>query len=214
MRLHHFVILLLSASFAAGQTRQPSTGQTVIDFTALGKDGRPILDLAPSELTLQVDGRQRDIEFFQLLGAGTGEAPRSAPVVPPPFATNAVSGTMGRDVLVIIDEESIAAGKQRVAQDAVREFITRLGPTARPVLLSPRQGGPTVHIGDLRADLREALSRFSAVVPSNMKDDACRTITALQMLQSLFGGYSGQERPRTHALRTPDSLSRGFRPAT
>ena len=206
MRRYGPAIVLLTAWFAAGPVagspsfdlaqdgpelvegpQQPAPAQILIDFTAVGKDGQPILDLTSKEITLKVGGRQRDIKFFQLLRSA--EPAAAAPALPPPFATNVVQESMGRDVLVIIDEESVTAGRQRVAQDAVRDFITSLGPTDRVALLSLRQSGPNINLTDRSADLGEILSRFSAFAPSHTRDEECRTMKALQTLQSLLGGY-------------------------
>ena len=193
--------------------QQPTPAQTVIDFTAVGKDGQPVVDLTSKEVTIKVGGRQRDITIFQLLRA-EGAAALAPPPVPPPFATNAVPETMGRDVLVIIDEESISAGKQRVAQDAVRDFMTGLGRADRVALLSLRQGGPNINLTDTRVDLDEALRRFSASAPAVANDEQCRTLKALQMLQSLFGGYSGRYRPAialiSGGIAPPAAGGRGY----
>jgi hypothetical protein len=103
-------------------------------------------------------------------------------------------------VLVVIDEESIAPGRQSVAHDAVRTFIGSLGPADRVVLFSPRQGGPRIDLSETRSDLKEVLGRFSAVAPSDSRNESCRTVQNLQMLEALFGGYSGRHRPTIAVL--------------
>jgi len=234
MRPYGVAFVLLSTTLARGPvTHSPSFGlaqdvpeltewegaqglapmQPVIDFTAVGTDGEPVLDLTSQEITLKVGGRKRDIRFFQLLRA-EGAAVPAAPPVPPPFATNIVAETMGRDVLVIIDEESIAAGRQRVAQDAMQDLVTGLGRADRVALISLRQGGPHLNLSDSRADLGDALRQFSGVASSARNDERCRTLKALQTLESLFGGYSGRYRPTialvSGGIASPSEGGRGF----
>jgi hypothetical protein len=52
----------------------------VIDFLALGRDGRPVTDLKPGDVTLRVGGRARTIEALNLVDAVSGGRP--APVLP------------------------------------------------------------------------------------------------------------------------------------
>jgi hypothetical protein len=107
-------IVLLSGSLAAGlvadSPQRPAPAQTVIDFIAVSRDGQPILDLESKEITLEVGGRQRDIKVFQLLRAANGPAAPVPSAVPPPFATNIITETMGRDVTVCAWPPSMPSG--------------------------------------------------------------------------------------------------------
>jgi hypothetical protein len=200
-RPYPLAFVLLSASFAAAPVaaspQQPAQTQTVIDFTAIGRDGQPVLDLSSKEITLKVGGRQRDVKFFQLLRADGGLPAPAVPALPPPFATNIRTETLGRDVLIVIDEESIAAGKQRVAQDAVRDFVTSLGTTDRGALLSTRHGGrteliaPTAPVASMRkrvrpddmlrvSDTYRELPLQAAAFPSRTEDGRIRLVVVLE----------------------------------
>jgi hypothetical protein len=215
MRAHRAAIVFVSAVLAgpAGVVaqRQP---QTMIDLSVIGEDGRPITDLKATEVTLKVGGRPRDVTFFQLLQVDDAKSAPSGAALPPPFATNAVSGTTARDVLVILDEESIAPTRLSRAQEAIRDFVGRLGSLDRVTLLSPRQGGRRITLAEDRSDIREVLGQFTAAVSNDPQHLPCRTITTLQMLQSLFTGYSARSTPVvafvSGGIAAPPEGGRGF----
>jgi hypothetical protein len=216
MRPLLLAIVLSSAAVASGSAShqlEQTSSSAVIDFIAIGKDGDPVLDLTEKEITLKVGGRQRSISSLRLLRV-EGAAIEAPPPVAPPFATNVAAEATGRDVLVIVDEESIVAGKQSVAQDAIRDFVTGLGRADRVALIGLRQTGPHINLSDTRADLADALRQFAAFASSNRNDEECRTLKALQMLESLFIGYSGRYRPTivilSGGIASPPGGGRGF----
>src|SRR5262252_10559793 len=51
-----------------------------IDFLALGRDGNPIVDLKPEEVTLKVDGKTRQLRSLTLVSVGTNADNSAAPV--------------------------------------------------------------------------------------------------------------------------------------
>lgn len=212
-----FIAILLGAGFVVGDpdviAQRQAEIQTLIDFSVIGTDGSAVTDLTAKDVTLKVGGRPREITFFQLVRADGEGAAVTAPLLPPPYATNVTTGVGGRDILVIIDEESIAPGRLQRARDAIREFISHLGPTDRVALLSPRQGGPRITLDD-RTDLGNALGKFASAVSSDAQHLQCRTITTLQMLQGLFAGYSGRYTPTivfvSGGIAAPPGGGRGF----
>jgi hypothetical protein len=200
VRDRHFASLVLAAVVLSGVLvaagrQAPDPRLTIIDFNAVGTDGQPVLDLSPKDVALKVGGRPREIKFFQLVRATDRELSSPPSTLPPPFATNVVSATDGRDVIVIIDEESIAPGKESVLRDGLRGFVSRLPPADRVTLVSARQGGANVNVGEGSADIGVAVGRFSAFSTSNVQNEPCRTMIALQTLRSMFNAYSGRYAP-------------------
>src|SRR6266508_5565862 len=71
---------------AQSSSQTPAAGTAVIEFRALGADGQPVLDLAASNITLRVGGRQRTVQSLELVRDNAAAAASAA--LPEPFATN------------------------------------------------------------------------------------------------------------------------------
>lgn len=194
-----FAVGLASGASAriAGDTQ---AGDAIrVDFQVIGAEGQPVADLKADEVAIRIGGRVRSIkelQFVKVPGAGGGPAPAA---VPAPFGTNAGGGGEGRQVALVIEDESLPPGGERSVRDAVGAFLDKLGPADRVALaIAPRD---TAQL-DFSAGLdrvREALSRLQgrAKAAAPAAEETCRTRDTLAMLRGRIAAMGGAESPTT-----------------
>ena len=175
----------------AAQQPRPTV---LVDFRAVDADGHPVMDLKPADLTLRAGGRERRVSSLELIRRGNSG---TEPVLAPPFATNSAPQLAQGDIAVLIDEASIAPGRERPLRDALAEFLTRTSPRDRVRLISLRRGGPALPFEAGLRDVKGALARFRghSTASESANDLVCRSKDALDMLRSLLGNYSGNPIP-------------------
>lgn len=175
---------------------QPRRDSLIVDFRALDRGGDPVADLKPADLILRVRGRERTVSSLQLISRSDSGA---APVTAPPFATNSAALSERRDLSVLIDEASIAPGKEHLFRDALSSLLSRISPRDRVRLMSLRPVGPVLPFEDGLRDATNALARFTghSTATETADDLVCRSQTGLDRLQSLFVNYSGSPVPRS-----------------
>ena len=185
------LVVVVPAARAAGRTPQAG-GTATLQFRVLGPDGQPVTDVKAGDVSLKVDGKAREIKALELVDlrapAASGDAPPEKSDVPPPFATNAAAGGGGtvRDIYLLVDEESIAPGKDGAVKEAIGYLIAAKGPQDRVGLLSLRQGGANVAPTSDLNQVKTAVASIAGYGSSN-SDLACRTVRAIQTLQAVFG---------------------------
>jgi len=184
---------LLVAVLRADQNARPDP--LLIDFAALGKDGRPLVDLRPEDVTVKIDGKTRAVRSLRLVQIGS---PLSANGVPTPFGSNDAA-EVGRSLYIVIDDESILPGNERNAKESLLRFLGILSPRDRVGLITVPVGG--VHVG-LTTDhnrVRQQLQLFVGRASRNENDSeaACRSRQTLQALASLLGTTRAEEGPLT-----------------
>jgi hypothetical protein len=178
----------------SGSPRPPAATSTdaalvTVDFRALGADGQPLVDLKPDEVTLRVGGRTRTLRSLQLLRPSG----RAASELPAPFAENAV-GEAGRDVFLVLDEDSIAPGREQPVREAVRHLVRALPAEDRVGLTTVPLG--RAHVG-LTRDHDRVLSTLAglasrAQVGETTSDLNCRTRLTLEALERVFALVDGE----------------------
>lgn len=182
---------------AAGPDQQPAGGQVVV--RVMTNDGRPVVDLTPADVTVRVDGRQREIKALDLVRpAETAASPTAAPaaapapVLPAPYATNSGSDASGasREFLVAIDDEGIAPGRDSLVREAVQTLVSQLSPSDAVGVVSMRRGGPSLAPTLNRAASSEMLGKIVAAGSSgeSVNDFGCRTKAVLAGMSSLLQG--------------------------
>ena len=166
----------------------------LVDFRALDANGNPVLDLKAADLVLRVAGRERQVSSLELIKRGERAA---GPVVAPPFASNSSVLTAQGDVVVWIDEASIAPGREEPFREALTHFLTRVPPDDRVRLMSLRAVGPVLPFEAGLRDVKAALARFAGhSTPTETNNDLiCRSQTALERIRLLFENYSGNPMP-------------------
>jgi hypothetical protein len=205
-----FAMALVSAvgSPPAPQAETGGAPVTVV-FRALSPDGQPVLDIKLEEVSLKVQGRARVAGSLKLIqfGAGTSEG-KAAPSTPAPFATNEVSN-LARTILLLIDDESMAAGREGPVKDAVAALLASAPAHDRIGLMTVPRGGANVSPSTDRAKLREAIAsiRGRASRGETAADAICRTGVTLESLKAVFESYSWE------SLTTMVYISGGLSPA-
>ncbi len=183
----------------------PASGLTeLVDFMALGEDGRPVTDLKAADVTLKVDGRPREIRSLELIELASASAiERSGTLTVPidtPFASNRLADT-GRVVLIVIDHESIRPGKERPAKDAAVRFLSSLSPRDLVGLMTMPHGWsiePTMN----HQEIREGLGRItgqSSQQPTT-SESLCHARLVLNTLSGMLQALASIDGPKTIAF--------------
>ena len=187
------VVVALSGPAAAGQG--PSAGTRVI-VRALTNAGEPVIDLKKEEISIRTDGKAREVKVLELVNvadsSGASATAVAASSLPPPFATNVTvqaAPAGGREVLFLLDEEGIGAGREDTLRNAVAQIMSALGARDRVGLASLRVGG--LHVpstAEAKANVTEAMKKFvGGGSPRETGGDmVCRTKRALGTLSGLF----------------------------
>ena len=136
MRRALLALGLLLASAPAAQ--QPSAPQPTfrsgvellrLPVTVVDGKGQPLRDLAPSEFSVKVDGRDRKLLFAHFFGPpAEGRAAAAVPAPAPTYAMNTTSAA-GRVVVFAVDLISIKQGYEKTILDTAAALADGLGPT-------------------------------------------------------------------------------------
>ena len=159
-------VAALCLGVAGARAQQPPTFRSgvevvVIDVTVVNSSGQPVGDLRPDEFTVTVDGRARSVASAQFLKYETRTttvrekqtvAVPTARVVPPP----------PRNVLIVIDEDSMELGDGLAARQAAARFIDKLAPADRLAVARIPRLASQVTFSTRRQDARKILD---TVVP-------------------------------------------------
>jgi hypothetical protein len=179
------------AARQAGQEGRPT--QTVsADFVVVRKDGQPVTDIKPEEVTLRIDGKVRPIKSLQYIPlssgmGGTAALAGAAPgAVAPPFATNLVPvASAPRSIVIIVDDESMPIGQEIKLRAALDSFVQKL-PTTDPVaLVTVPHGGIKVGFTTDRDRLMRGIAQISPIAP--IASAPCQTKDTLSTLETTLG---------------------------
>jgi len=193
---------LAAAVGAAVPARADAQGAApaLVDFRAVTEAGDPVLDLKAEEVTLRVGGRPRPIRSLELVKVGGDTGPVSVSPLPPPFVANTgtASGGGSREIVLILDEDSIAPGREASVRESTSKLLAALQPSDRVALVSTRQGGVSVPFTRDHTAIRGAISAFSghSSARESSSDFVCRTVVALQSVRAAVNAFS------TDALKT------------
>lgn len=124
--------LLVGGSWPA-QTQISISGQAFnLEFRAFDRRGQPVLDLTAADVRVRVDGREWPVRSLLRRSGGS---------LPPPFASNTETG---RDVVLVVDEDSVLPGSIEPVREALKTVVDMLGSTDRVGLLSLNANGMSV----------------------------------------------------------------------
>lgn len=167
----------------------PAAAVARIDFRALTADGQPVTDLKPSEVTLTIGGKAREIRSVELTSGA--EAPGAPTPANPPYATNTGAADAPRTVLLVIDDESINPGREQSITAALGRLASGVPARDRVGLLSVRRGGLNIPPSTDRAPVRAAIDGLRGQSSSASDENfACRTQVTLQTLEALLSSTS------------------------
>jgi len=132
------VSILVCAGLSLGVQAQPPSvpqptfraGTTLVEVSAVvTRDGRPVTDLQPTELTVLDNGAPQPIVAFERVDLGRGELPEQR-----------------RDFVLVLDDLHIAPARTAPAIQAALAFVDALGRHDRLAVVN-------TGLGDLRLDL-------------------------------------------------------------
>jgi hypothetical protein len=168
--------------------RDDRFGVASVDFVVVSRDGHPISDLQPHEITLRVGNRNRTIRSLQFIrvadsmtGAVEPGAPKQGPIAPA-FATNlATVADLPRSIVIVVDDETMPIGQEQKLRSALSNFVRDLPPADNVALVTVPHGGIKVGLTTDRDQLRRAIANISPISP--IEPPICRTRTTLRTLE-------------------------------
>jgi len=178
---------LALAALSTAAVAQPRQGRSPVrvEFRAVGDDGHAITDLKSGDLTLKVNGKPRTLRSLTVFAANGGVTAGSA-ALPPPYAIN-LSGQSGRTFHVLIDDDSIAPGRESPVRDAIRILASELSPMDRLGVLTPQGTLNIAPSGDF-SRVKLAVNGFTGRAASNEseQDAQCRTTHVLKAVGTMI----------------------------
>ena len=175
------------------QAAQRGNPPVTVDFRAVTDDGQPILDLKAADVSLKVDGKSRDVRALKLVQRTTAAMLSR---VTAPFTTN-VTGESGRDLILLVDDDSISPGREAIIRDAASQLMAMHGTGDRVALLGVRPGGLSIALtsdaGKVRAGLAAMVGQ--ARTGETPADVSCRTRVALQTIRGVFASHARETPP-------------------
>jgi len=137
----------------------------VIDVTVVDRASLPVEGLRPEDFVVTVDRKPRAIVSAQFVSHGTRPAAMAAKDTGQPEGRDAIAPPArpaGRDILLVVDEDSMDAGSGLLARRAADRFLDRLAPGDRVGLVTIPRVPSSIQLTTNRGDVRKALSRVSA----------------------------------------------------
>jgi len=216
-------------SAQGGQKPQGGGAPLLIDFTAIGADGKPVVELAPADVQIKVGGKARTVTGLELKkvqataapAAGAPAAAAPAGDTTAPFFTNeakaaaaapaAAGASVSRSVLIVVDTESLTPGGEAGMKAALGALLEGLGPGDRVALSTAPRDTAQVGFGTSLARVREAVNALKGQKPGNVSaaDALCRTSQTLALVSSLIQPLAANTTPTAvvfvaGGLSTPD----------
>jgi VWFA-related protein len=161
--------LIVLAAACAVEAQQPAERPTfrsgrellLIEASVRDKAGSPVTDLQPSDFTVRVDGRERQVVTSRLFGVIPSGAAASAPPVAGSVAN--VDQPAGRAVVIAIDRDSIRPGGEKPLLDAAARLVEGLGPSDAAAAAS--LPGATTDFTRDHAVVAAAVRRMTGTMP-------------------------------------------------
>jgi VWFA-related protein len=146
---------------AAPSERAPTA--TLLEVTALDRNGRVADSLGPASFTVTVDGRPRRILWVRFVSRGPGALADAQRRQRSRTDELFFAAEPARNVIVVVDEASLQRGSERVVLQAAGALIDRLGlDDAIGVIRVPIPRDSRVTLTTLRPEVREALRQVTA----------------------------------------------------
>ena len=144
-----------------------------LDLVVVDAAGRPVLDLAPADLTVTVGGQPRAVRSLRFVfrGAGSEQSARGGLTVAPSVALPA------RVVAIVVDENTIRRGREKAVASATWRVVDSLTPTDLVgVMTLPAPRGQTTMAAD-RSPLRPTLNSLAG----RARDESATRITSAML---------------------------------
>jgi VWFA-related protein len=149
---------------AARQDR-PSPAATAVDIYATDKDGRPVDNLRPSDVTVTVDGKPRRVQWVRRVSRGPGSLTDASSRQARGDADLSFAAEPVRSLVVVIDQTSLMRGDERPAIQAGGALVDRMGIADRVALLRlPFSADQQLVLTTERPPLRDSLQRTAGLI--------------------------------------------------
>ncbi|HEX9368047.1 MAG TPA: hypothetical protein VF921_15560 [Vicinamibacterales bacterium] len=174
-----------------------------VDFAAVQADGTPVADLQSSEVEVRVNDKVRVIRSLRRVSTGSVSTAPGAIRVAPPYGTND-NVTVGRHFVLLVDQESFAAGGQQLLIDAVEGLLPQLTPADQAMVVALPYGGVKVPFTSDTMRIRLAMAAVTSQGSRNETGSelACRTARFLESLEAFLQAQPGRGSPLTVVLFT------------
>jgi len=173
-----------------------------VDFSVVLADGTPVADLDPLEVEIRLDGRVRKV--LSLRRVAVAPTPTGAAAgMPAPYGTND-SVAIGRSFLLVVDEESLVAGREQLLRNAVEGLLADLTPADQAMVVALPFGGVKTPFTSDRERIRRAMTDVAGqgTRTESGSDLACRTRRFLETLDGLLQSQAGRSSPLAAILFT------------
>ncbi len=196
----HDRVIARQSTVASERPRGPT-----VDFVAVDADGTPVGDLQPSEVEVRIADRIRVVRSLRTVVTASPSAVASniQARVPPPYGTN--DGIpAGRRFVLVVDQESFAAGREPLFRNAVEGLLAQLTPADQAMVAALPFGGVRLPFTSDKARVRLAIDRVSGQGSRNEtgSDLACRTRRFLESLEAWLREQPPRSSPLTLVLFT------------
>jgi len=191
------------AAIAQSQIASERAAGPTVDFVALDADGAPVSDLQATEIEIRIGDRVRAVRALRRVSTSPIVAAGTPVRIHPPYGTND-DVAAGRRFLLVVDQESFAAGREQVYRSAVDGLLTRFSPEDRAMVVALPFGGVMVPFTSDTARIRLAMDRVTAqgARSETGSELACRTRRFLESLEGLLRMQGPQTSPQTLILFT------------
>lgn len=155
-------------------------------FRAMGEDGQQVADLKSEELALRINGKPRPILSLNVSQSAKASSREGRAGLPAPYASNTAGGN-GRVFYMLIDDDSIAAGREGQLKDAVRQLTNELAPGDLVGVLTP-QGQINIRPTDDATKVKLAVDQLAGKgsTSETEADAQCRTTHVLAALGTMI----------------------------
>ena len=177
-------------------------GGLTVDFLALSGTGQHVTDLQPADVSIKVGGKQRTVSSLRYTKVDSGgTAPASA--LAAPFAVNTAS--TGRNLLILIDNESLKVGTERAIRESLDQVLSQLGPADRVAFSVAPRDSVQLGFGAGLAAVRAAVAQFAGIKPATVTDaeNACRSRDSLVLLRTMMEHIPDPKRRRPSSSSQP-----------
>jgi VWFA-related protein len=148
------------APAASAKAAAPIASETRIEVVAVDKDGKPVEGLRPADLTVTIDGAARPIVSIRRVSRGPGALSDAARRQTGGGQGQSYAAEPIRNVVIVIDQETIVRGEERTAIQAAAAFFDRLSLGDRvAVVRLPAFGELHINLATERQAARSALTQ-------------------------------------------------------
>ena len=155
-----------------------------VDFIAIDSDGTPIADLQSSDVEIRIGDRVRTVRSLRRVSTAPPPASAAQSGIPPPYGTND-GVAAGRRFVLLVDQESFAAGREILFRNAVEGLLAQLTPADQAMVAALPFGGVRLPFASDKARIRLAMERVAGQGSRTEtgSDLACRTRRFLESLE-------------------------------